>query len=440
MLTAYDKMKILFVSPIPLYKKRVKSAIQKLSDRFLFGFGKSLTFPILASLTPGKHQLEFIEGSHNQIDYSGKYDLVAITAVTKHALLAYEIADKFRKKGLTVVIGGWHASALPREVKQHADSVVVGEAELIWPQLLKDLEENKLKSFYISKNPVNPEDIPSPAIRILPKGAKTTVQATRGCPYNCEFCAIVNMKHRKKFRMRAIEKVIEDIKSLPNKGFFFIDSSLTVNTEYTKELFRQMKPLNKKFYAYGNVDILGKDEELLKLSSDAGCLTWYIGFESISQNTVNSIGKTTNLVNDYISSIKKIHDHGMIIMGSFIFGFDHDTKDVFYKTDEFIRKSRVDIPLLRILTPFPGTRLFNRLDLEGRIISRDWSKYDLDHVVFKPKNMAVEELDIYVKKLRKKQYNLSNNVIRTARNIKFGPYIFLETAIMSKYLNSVTKK
>jgi radical SAM superfamily enzyme YgiQ (UPF0313 family) len=429
-------MKILFVSPDISYKNENRTILSKLSNKFLFGFGKSLTFPILAALTPETHEVEYVEMGYNQINNLGKYDLVAVTVFTKNALLSYEIADEFRRHSVKVVLGGYHVSALPDEAKQHADAVVVGEAEYIWPKLINDLENNQLKSFYISKKPVNPKDISSPKLGILPKGANTTVQATRGCPYNCEFCAIVNMKHRKKFRMRPIQRVIEDIKSLPNKGFFFIDSSLTVNREYTKELFRQMKPLNKKFYAYGNVDILGKDDELLKLSSDAGCLTWYIGFESISQNTVNSIGKTTNLVNDYISSIKKIHDHGMIIMGSFIFGFDHDNKDVFYKTDEFIRKSEVDIPLLRVLTPFPGTPLFTRLDSEGRIISRDWSKYDLDHVVFQPKNMTPIELDDCIKKLRKKQYNLPNSIIRTIRSAKFGIDIFLETAFMSMFLNS----
>ena len=433
-------MKILFVSPNPSYKNESRNILSRLNNKFLFGFGKSLTFQILAALTPEKYEVEFVEGGHSQINYSGKYDLVAITIVTKHAFLAYEIADEFRRRGVKVVIGGWHSSAMPEEAKQHADSVVIGEAEDIFPQIFNDLEKNKLESFYRATKPVDPENIPSPRIDLLPPGANTTIQATRGCPYNCEFCSIINMGFRKKFRMRPIEHVIEDIQALPNKGFFFIDSSLTVNLNYTKELFKQMKSLNKKFYAYGNIDVLGKDDELLKLAAEAGCYTWYIGFESLSQETLKSIGKTTNLANNYISSIKKIHDYGMIIMGSFIFGFDYDTTDVFDRTDEFIRKSRIDIPLLRILTPFPGTPLFTRLDSEGRILSRDWSKYDLDHVVFQPKNMTPIELEVGVKKLKNKQYGLPNSIIRTIRSTKFGLNIFLETAFMNVFLNSELKE
>jgi len=431
-----NKMKILFVSPSLTYRNQSRNIFAKLNDKFLFGFGKSLTFQILAALTPYKHDVEFVEGGHSQINYYGNYDLVAITIVTRHAFLAYEIADEFRRRGKTVVLGGWHVSALPEEAKQHADSVVIGEAEEIWPQLLNDVENGELKSLYISLKPVDPERIPCQRIDILPKGANTTVQATRGCPYTCEFCAIINMKSRKKFRMRPIKHVIKDIKSLPNKGFFFFFFSLTINSNYTKELFRQMKDLNKNFYAYGNIDVLGKDDEMLKLAAEAGCYTWYVGFESISQDTLKSIGKNTNLVGNYISSIKKIHDYGMIIMGSFIFGFDYDMANVFNQTDEFIRKSKVDIPLLRVLTPFPGTSLFTRLDSEGRILSRDWSKYDLDHVVFQPKNMTTTELETNIKKLRDKQYNLPNSILRTLRSIKFGPNIFLETVSMSMFLNS----
>jgi len=427
-------MKILFVSPDQVKKNRKIDILRYINEKILFGFGKSLTFQILAALTPDGNQIEYVEGSHPEINYNNDYDIVGISASTKNILLAYEIADRFRQKGIKVVIGGWHASALPEEAKQHADSVVIGEAEETWPQLLSDVENNNLKPFYILTKPVNPNIIPNPKIAILPKGTRTSVQATRGCVYECEFCSIVNMKFRKKFRMRSIDAVIQDIKSLSNRGFFFVDNSLTINPEYTKDLFRQMIPLNKKFYAYGNINTLGKDEELLKIAGEAGCLTWYIGFESIFQETINNCNKRSNKVENYKKTIKKIHDYGMNIMGSFIFGFDSDYLDVFNKTDEFIRKNNVDIPLLRILTPFPGTPIYERLNNEGRILTKDWSKYDLYNVVFQPKHLTVKELEINIQKLKKRQYNLSTSLSRVAKSVRLGPDIFLETVSMNIFL------
>jgi len=394
---------------------------------------KPLTFSILAALTPKKHSVEIVEGNLGNINFNKKYDLVGITFTTLYAHLAYEIADKFRRYGMPVVLGGWHPSALPDEAKQHADSVVIGEAEETWPQLLRDAEIRKLKPFYISKQPVDPKLIPHPC-NIYSKLAISGVQATRGCPYGCEFCAITNMKFRRVFRMREIDDVIEEIRSHPGKLFNFQDSSMTINVEYTKQLFRKIKGMNKRFYANGNVNTLGKDDELLKLASEAGCTRWYIGFESICQESIDSVGKKTNKVREYTSAIKKIHDHGMIIMGSFVFGFDYDTMDIFEKTDEFVRKNGVDVPSAHILTPYPGTPLCKRLNSEGRILTRDWSKYDLEHVVFQPKHMKPEELETKTYELHKKWFKTSNMVIRIMGSGKYGFRPFIDTTMANLYL------
>lgn len=426
-------MKILFVSPAEITHSKIKNFIGWITHKFVFGFGNSLAFPILVALTPQDHDIELVEGGHSEIDYNKNYDLVGITTVTRYSLLAYEIADEFRKRGVKVVVGGWHVSALPQEAKQHADSVVIGEAEETWPMLIRDLENGKLKPFYKPKHPVNPENFPHPRIGIFPKKIRTSVQATRGCPYGCEFCAINSFKFRNKFRMRPIDDVIEDIMALHNRGFFFIDSSLTINPSYTKELFKQMKGLNKRFYAYGNSDVLGRDDELLKLSNEAGCYSWFIGLESVCQESLINIKKKTNRVNDYSSSIKKIHDHGISVMGSFIFGFDYDKMDVFDDTDDFIRKSELDMPVFQILTPFPDTALFNRFDEEGRLLTKDWSKYDLEQAVFQPKNMSAEELENGYGRLLIKQYSLSRNIPRMIKSMKLGPNIFLGTTAMNNF-------
>ncbi|MCX6667994.1 MAG: radical SAM protein [Euryarchaeota archaeon] len=394
---------------------------------------KPLTFMILAALTPEKHSVELIEGGLNDINFDEKYDLVGITCITKYAHAAYEVADEFRKRGVTVVLGGWHPSALPLEAKQHASSVVIGEAEEIWPQLLRDFENGKLQPFYEQARPVDPRIIPHPRTDIYPKGSEFVVQATRGCPNRCEFCAASSTKFGALYRTRPIEDVVEEIKSLPNKGFFFHDNSLTVNPNYTKQLFREIRGLNKKFGAYGNIDVLGGDEEFLKLASEAGCICWEIGFESICQESIYGVGKKTNLVNKYISTVKKIHDHGMIVIGSFVFGFDTDTIDIFDKTIEFVNKSEIDVLPINILTPFPGTPLYNRLDSEGRIFTKDWSKYDLGTVVFQPKNMTPEELTNNTIKLYNNWYAASATLGRIIRSIKFGFYSFSETTALNIY-------
>jgi len=436
---------ILFVYPNkeknPLFKDKIKNRsnyyqfilkIQNLSQASTL-----LTFPSLAAVTPKQHNIEIIEGSINDINFHKKYDIVGLSCVTAIAFRSYEIADEFRQRGVPVVLGGHHPSALPEEAKQHADSVVIGEAEDTWPQLLKDLEKGNLKPYYYQTRIVDPAKIPNP-LNINPKRTAPRVQATRGCPHGCEFCSMPNKKFGRIYRMRPIENVINEIRSIPNKNFGFHDNSMTINTKYTKELFRQMikEEINKKFFTYGNVNILGKDDELLKLASKAGCTRWFVGFESISQDSINNIGKGSNKVKDYSLSIKKLHDHGMYILGSFIFGFDADTKDIFDKTLDFFNNYDIDHGLFNILTPFPGTPLFNRLDKEERIITKDWSKYNLHNVVFKPKNMTPEDLLNNTKRISDIAYTYSNCIRKTIKSMKI---LSLYDSFTLTYMNIIRR-
>jgi len=431
-----DKMKILFVWP-----RHTDSIIDASDpDKSFFKFfskilflRKPLTFPILAALTPNKHSIDLIEGGLDKINFDKKYDLACITCVTAFAPLAYKIADEFRSRGIPVVLGGYHPSALPEEAKMHADAVVIGEAEETWPKLLMDIEKKQLKQFYIPDKPVDPRFIPSHFGFNL-KETRFGIQATRGCPYGCNFCAITSMKFRNVFRMRPVENVYEEIRKYPDKIFVFEDDSLTINPSYTKQLFREIKDLNKKFLAYGNIDVLGHDEELLMLASDAGCIGWLIGFESVCQQSLDSVGKKTNNVNEYLSLIEKIHDYGMIIEGSFVFGFDYDTPEIFNQTDDFVRKGEIDIPFASILVPYPGTPIFKKFDKEGRILTKDWSKYTVEKVVFQPKNMTPEELFMYTFELNKLWHQIPRSIRRILRNLNFGFYPFTETLGIEIYL------
>lgn len=412
-------MNILFVSPS---KSQMEiSILNEVVYKIFKTDSQTLTFPILSALTPANHDIQVVDKTHEEIDYSKSYNLVALTAMTSNVMETYEIADKFRQKNMPVVIGGWHASALPHEAKNHADAVVIGEAEELWPRLIEDCQNKKLKPFYTQEHPVDPKKIPHPRMDIYPKGTNTFIQASRGCPVGCEFCAISTMKHRAVYRKRSVKDVIEEIKKIPGKTFSFKDNSLTIDTNFSKELFKEIKPLNKRFSAMGNINILGEDAEFLRLSSDAGCLNWSIGFESISQKTLDNLGKKTNKIKGYAKGIKKIHDYGMQITGFFIFGNDSDTIETFDKTHEFLRKNEIDYPLFHILTPYPGTPLFYKLEKEGRILTKDWSKYkEIGEVVFRPKNMTPEELNNYTGDIYKKWYNLNASVYRTLKSMRYG--------------------
>lgn len=372
----------------------------------IFG-NPELTLPAVAACIPKKHNVRLIHETYEDIDYSKDYDLVGISCFTLFAPQAYEIADKFRKIGVSVVLGGYHPTALPEEAKQHADSVVIGEAENNFPQLLKDFEEGKMKSFYYSKKVVKPEDIP-PLRRELINFKLLTegLRVTRGCPSKCEFCSITYF-YNHTFRRRPIKNVIKELKSIANRIILIHDANLAADLDYSKAFFKAMikEKINKKWLGNGNIYTLGKDEEFLRLARKSGCICWTTGFESISQKSLNGVKKSANKVNKYGEWVKNIHKYNMAVNGLFIFGFDHDTPEIFDKTLKALYDWEIDAGEFNILTPLPGTPLFNKLDKEGRILTRDWSKYSQTQVVFQPKNMTPEELMEGTKKVTEKFYS-----------------------------------
>lgn len=383
----------------------------------------SLELQQLAAITPDRHQVDIIDGRCKKIDFNWDGNIVGISCRTVSAKNAYIIADEFRRRGKTVVLGGYHPSSMPEEAKQHADAVVIGEAEISWPRLLEDFEKGEMKPFYQSE-PVDPALIPPPKRMLKHAYLSAPIQATRGCPYGCVFCPVYEFQGCT-YRMRPLDNVIDEIRHINSRRLFFVDNSLTVNPEYTKALFKKMKGLNKKFSCYGNINVLGKDEELLRLSREAGCDLWLVGLESINQETIERIGKTTNKVEEYASTIKKLHDYGMMIQGLFMFGFDNDTPDIFDKTLEAIYKWELDKAGFAILTPFPGTMLFNKFEEEGRILTEDWTKYNLKNVVFKPKNMSEEELFTGTRRLVKEFYSLPNSIRRCLMDRNLESHGFL---------------
>ncbi len=409
-------MNILLIFP------RIDHGITTYKDKgswasILFGY-PIITLPYLAAITPKEHSVKILNENYDNIDFDEKVDLVGITTYTMTAPRVYKIADEFRKRGVKVVLGGYHPTALPNEAIIHADSVVLSEAELSWPKLIKDAENGKLKPFYGPNPEFDMADIPAlrrDLIRHNPMlGA---VQSTRGCPNRCEFCAISSFcKHGVK--QRPIKNVVEEIKQMPNKIFVIHDPHLTVNRKYAQELFKELikNKVRKSWVANGTSNVLNKvDDKFLNLARKSGCVEWFVGFESISQAALNGVKKTHNKVEDFRKMINRVHRHGMSVQGGIIFGFDEDTPDIFETTLEKMHELEMDVVEINILTPYPGTPLYDRMDKQNRILTKDWTRYNQVDVVFQPKNMSVKELYDGTKKVAKEFYSL-HNIIQ--RNIK----------------------
>ena len=378
----------------------------------------------LAAITPKKHSVEVVDERYSTINFEEKYDIVLINFNFSSVMRAYEIADTFRRKNIPVVLSGWYASAVPEEAKIHADSVLIGKGELSWLKLLDDFEKNNLKPFYQPTKYDNSVKIPPTNVDIPGFVITGAIEATRGCPYRCEFCPEAIVPGDSQYYARPVDEVIAEIKSMPQKTLMFYDNSLTINPGYSKSLFKKMKALNKKIFCNGNSDVLARDKELVRLSKEAGCVSWLVGFESVSQKTLDEIGKTSNRVEEYFQAVKNIHGHGMAVIGSFMFGFDSDTKDVFDETLKTIKELEIDVADFCILTPVIGTPVFNKLEKEGRILTKDWSKYDMKNVVFEPKNMTPEELLQGVRRMYAEFYSTSYTVKRVVKSLRLGLYPF----------------
>ncbi len=351
-----------------------------------------LTSLYVASAMPSTVDTRVLDEDVEPVDYDSDADLVGISFMTFNAPHAYEIADTFRKvKGKTVIVGGYHPSFLPEEAKAHADAVCVGEAENIVTEMILDFSRGRLKPFY-RNGPVALAGLAVPDRRLLARSFYApvdAVQASRGCPNRCRFCSITSF-FRHSFRKRPVEEVIDELRGL-RQNILFMDDNITTDPEYAKELFSAMIPLRKRWFSQCSVRIV-YDDELLGLAARSGCRGLFVGLESLSQENLQDWGKGFNRVKDYTLAVAKLHRHGIGIAAGIVFGHDRDTPEIFPRTLEFLDSAKVDALQATLLTPFPGTPLFEDLEREGRIFDRDWSHYDFGHVVFEPKGMSRQAL------------------------------------------------
>ena len=373
----------------------------------LMGGGMIFRMPNLgllrvAALTPPEWEVEIVDEKIETLDLNYPADLVGLTTMTTTVKRGYEIADHFRARGLKVVMGGMHVSCLPQEALKHCDAVVAGEAEGLWPALLNDLAQNALKPIY------RQGEIWPPLAGLMPnrwelfRGKNYLpihfMETTRGCPIDCEFCAVTSA-FGGKFRNRPQAEVLAELKTLrPFTGLltlknliFFVDDNIVSNRAYAREFFARIAELNLNWFGQASVNI-AKDPEILKLAEQSGCAGLFMGFETLSPETIKSIGKGVNKPGEYLDVVKRVHDHGIGIDGSFVFGFDTDDAGVFDRTVEFVIKAKLEVAYFSILTPYPGTRLHQRLTEEGRLLTEDWNLYDANHVVYQPKTFTPDQL------------------------------------------------
>lgn len=355
--------------------------------------GPPMCLPVLASLTPPGVKIHLVDENVETVNLAEPADLVAISCMTASAPRGYEIADHFRARGVPVVMGGMHPSVLPQEAAEHSDAVVIGEAENQWPRVFADFAAGRPQQFYRAEERPQLEDLPIPRRDLLRTDRYLTVnlvQTARGCPHACDFCSVSPVFGRR-YRFRPIPEVIEEIRSLGSRWVGFPDDNIVASPRRAKELFEALLPLNLRWVGQGDLS-MAKDQELLKLMARSGCMAMFIGLESLSQDSLAAVNKRANIGVDYERAIAAIHRHGIDIVGSFIFGLDPDQPGVFRQTVAFAERVKLGVAQFPVLTPFPGTPLYDRLKEEGRITSFDWSLYTMGNVVYQPRNMTADEL------------------------------------------------
>jgi len=374
-----------------------------------------LAIPTLASLTPSQHEIRVFDENIEDIDYGWQAELAGITVRTMFAKRAYEISEAYRARGTKTVLGGIHPSMCPEDALPHCDSVVIGEAEDIWHTVLQDAENGNLKRLYKADRFANLAAAPMPDRSSLSQGRYLLdiLQTSKGCPFHCEFCA-VHAFDGQTIRNKTIEQVISEIQSISShapykkkQAIFFADDNIIANKKFAKELFLALKPHNINWMCQASINI-SQEAELLELMRASGCGAVFIGFESTSQENLAMMQKGVNRRFDYLEAIRTIQSHGILVHSSFIVGYDFDTQATFDELIGFIGETNLLMPMINILTPLPGTKLFKRLEAEGRIFHKDWSKYDTQHVVFSPAKMSADDLLLGYRRVMRSVYSFDS--------------------------------
>ena len=424
------RKKLLLVNPT---HKEIPNASQiKYYDMPPMGLG------YLAALTPeDSWDITLVDENYDVLDFDMNPDLVGISSLTFNCNRAYEVGEAFRSKGSKVVYGGIHPSMLPQEALQFGDSVVIGEGENVWGNVLEDFDQGALKKTYTG-TPADMDNLIIPRRDLfMHKIERHGILTSRGCPLDCEFCSVTAF-NKAKYRKRPLDQVLDELETIPSRFVVFMDDNFGGLTprhlQGTKELLKGMIDRKIKLN-WGTQTGLNyaDDDELLRLTRKSGGMVLFLGIESVSESSLEGAAKKGNIVRNVKrakEAIKRLHDNGIAVAGSFILGHDGDDKDIFDRLIEFVFETKMDTCALGISTPYPGTRLFNRIKEDGRLLCnnfpQDWIKFNIMNVTFQPKNMTVDELHEGFTRLIKETTNLRASFKRA-----------WDTLLMSKSITSV---
>ena len=404
-------------------------------------YSPPLNLCMVAAYTPKEFQVSIRDECVEPVGYEKDVDLVGLTAYTNNALRAYEIADAFRQRGVTVVMGGVHASNLPEEALEHCDAVVIGEAEGAWQRLLSDFYSGRLARVYQNDQLVRLEGLPMPRRDLLaPDDYVTinTVQTARGCPHNCSFCSVTRFNGRS-YRFRPIDEVIREIETLPSHNVFIIDDNIYSHRERTRKLLEAMVPLRIRWGSQCTISIV-HDPEMLELAARSGCVGLGIGFESFSKESLQGALKGFNNPDRFHRDIETIKHYGILIWGSFVLGFDEDDEESLEKTVEMARRSKLDFACFNFLTPLPRTMVYDQFEKEGRLTSKNWAHYNMANLVFRPARVTTEVLEKMVKKAWLEFYSTKSVVHRLGLPLKKDRlFIWLLNLILCFYTRKKLK-
>lgn len=384
-------MKVLLIQPTGF---KENGRLDRRKGRWLLG----MTLPYVAALTPPDIQVQIKDDMLEDVTFQEDCDLVGLTCMSHQAPRAYQLAAGFRRRGIPVVIGGFHATLAPDECQEHADALVLGEAESTWPRLLRDFQAGQLQPRYKAESLSDLKNLPVPRYDLLDlkryKVLNIPSQTTRGCPYNCSYCEVTQV-YGGKFRHRPVDEVIHEIKEIQrltqSKFIYFVDDNFVANRRHALEVMERLIPLKLIYGCLATANV-GDDPEVLDLLARSGCLHVNIGMESISPESLKAINKKQNKIKDYERQFKALRDRGIGFSINVMFGLDGDGPEIFDTTVDFLNHVKAPAAFMFILAPRPGTKVQSQLLQEGRIFDHDWTHYTGFQVVYHPKHMTAKEL------------------------------------------------